>query len=228
MPAIKITANSDGIFSVKSDLSYAAATLDDAEMEVAEIILACLSSEEPLDVLFERRSKDYISLVTRKVYDFARLKVGKKTMWFSVALSPADQKSMLRIPDLLPQRKISSTGRFRLAHYRSLMAMATYSTVRTHGRISSHSLPQPAAAHMGGFLCAVLLGRRLVIGSRIAVHLADNDGAVQHMQNSPLGLSRQTLELFHDLFRVHIFGLCDDQCFYPLSHFTLAPSLLIW
>lgn len=45
------------------------------------------------------------SLVTRKVYDFARLKVGKKTMWFSVALSPADQKKYAADPRFASAKK---------------------------------------------------------------------------------------------------------------------------
>ena len=105
MPAIEITANADGSFSVKNNSAYAAAELDDAEMEAAKIILACLSSEEPLDVQIEQRSKDYVSLVTRKVYDFARLKVGKKVMWFSVALSPADQKKYAADPRFVSAKK---------------------------------------------------------------------------------------------------------------------------
>lgn len=105
MPAIKITAAFDGSFSVENDLAYTAAKLDDVETEAAKIILACLPSEKPLDVLFERRSKDYVSLVTRNVYDFARLKIGKKVMWFSVALSPADRKKYADDPRFASAKK---------------------------------------------------------------------------------------------------------------------------
>lgn len=105
MSAIEITANSDGSFSIKSDLDYTAAKLDEAEMEAAKIILACLPSEESLDVVFERRSKDYVSLITRNVYDFARLKVGKKAMWFSVALSPADRQKYADDPRFASAKK---------------------------------------------------------------------------------------------------------------------------
>ena len=48
------------------------------------------NANEPIHL--ERRTDSYLTIVVCGVYDFCRLKIGKRSMWVSVALSPNDRK----------------------------------------------------------------------------------------------------------------------------------------
>lgn len=67
--------------------------LTEGEEKALDIIYSVLKEFdiESANIHVERRSENYLSLVAFEHYDFIRFKIGKRSKWISVSLSPTDR-----------------------------------------------------------------------------------------------------------------------------------------
>lgn len=70
--------------------------LTDAENDALNIVYKALSDLdiESAEIHAERKSSKYLSIVAFEHYDFIRLKIGEKSKWISVFLSPQDRSDL--------------------------------------------------------------------------------------------------------------------------------------
>lgn len=95
---ITISFDENGISVCNSmNRRYDPVELSEEERRAIEIIEAAVSSEpnshDPIHL--ERRTDKYLTVVVCGVYDFCRVKIGKRSMWVSVSLSPTDRELFL-------------------------------------------------------------------------------------------------------------------------------------
>lgn len=95
MNGISISFDENGISVCNSmDRRYEPVLLSEEELQAIEIIETAISSvpnsHEPIHL--ERRTDKYLTVAVCDVYDFCRVKIGKRSMWVSLFLSPADRK----------------------------------------------------------------------------------------------------------------------------------------
>lgn len=95
MSEITIAFNQNGI-TVSSSINrrYEPVVLSDDEQQAVKIIeesvAYAVDTSEPIHL--ERRTDNYLTVVVCGVYDFCRVKIGKKSKWVSVSLSPSDRE----------------------------------------------------------------------------------------------------------------------------------------
>jgi len=93
MNGIKISFDENGISVYSSeDRRNEPVVLSEEEHQAVEIIETALSAlpnlHEPIHL--ERRTDKYLTVITCNVWDFCRVKLGKRSNWVSLSLSPSD------------------------------------------------------------------------------------------------------------------------------------------
>ena len=95
MPEIELIADGAGTIYTRSSFEKPLA-LADEEQSAIDIIYKAFSglATDSAEIHAERRSTNYLSIVAFSDYDFIRLKVGERSKWFSVFLSPTDRSEL--------------------------------------------------------------------------------------------------------------------------------------
>lgn len=95
MAEIKVIVDKTGAIHMESSFERPL-TLTEEEQHSIDIIYRTLAGLDTgsAEIHAERRSVNYLSIVAFSDYDFIRLKIGERSKWFSVFLSPTDRSEL--------------------------------------------------------------------------------------------------------------------------------------